>query len=412
MNRVLQTLGSRAKRGPAGDGQIWPGLKGADSLRPRVEPDFRFVHPGDEKPGIITFGVAKRPAVLGEGQHLEHLYNTAPDHDARKVIQQATEYAVRYAVRYFFITSGDWTTFAKVEKGPEGQINIAFSHPLEYTAVDPSVMLGLLFIAAGTEMEQLDSGLWPWDGIRLEGPYEGVFANPTGPQRPRRSPRLQEAQQQEPQQQQQQRQHGAFGKGISVNAKDLLLGADLSPSRGNATVMEASWQGAPAAMKIVKEDAADPQRLNAELAAELTMFLSKLKPLQGLYVPQLLAYGCAHDNYGPPVPFLLLQRLGAALSSENVTEEAAQAALRALRTVHLCGVAHRDISLSNFVHAPNNEQKVFVVDFGLAAADADVDELEQEEAELTGLLQQQCGVALPPLTPELRHALRQQLEPT
>lgn len=89
--------------------------------------------------------------------------------------------------------------------------------------------------------------------------------------------------------------------------------------------------------------------------------------VQGSYVPELLTFGTTHNG---GMAFLAISPGGSTLE-EDCSSEDLENARSALHKVHSCGVLHGDVSLRNFVRAPQegnssslvNGSKIWVIDF-------------------------------------------------
>eukprot|EP01104_Vermistella_antarctica_P009497 TRINITY_DN2445_c0_g1_i2.p1 TRINITY_DN2445_c0_g1~~TRINITY_DN2445_c0_g1_i2.p1 ORF type:complete len:367 (-),score=43.04 TRINITY_DN2445_c0_g1_i2:1439-2386(-) len=128
---------------------------------------------------------------------------------------------------------------------------------------------------------------------------------------------------------------------------------------------------------------------------------SHLQPLQGEFVPRLLAVGCVYGvKYG-----LVVSECGTTLAKcpSETLRECASGAVTALRRVHKLGVLHGDIRLSNFTV---DRGRVFVIDFGFSKVvegddTAGLKKMRLEVKELQKLLKESNTSEKLPLSAEL-----------
>ncbi|KAG2444684.1 hypothetical protein HXX76_001428 [Chlamydomonas incerta] len=131
-------------------------------------------------------------------------------------------------------------------------------------------------------------------------------------------------------------------------------------------VLQGELGGVPAAVKLADLWQDEDGRAKQAFKHEAAMYQEHLAPLQGRYVPRLLAFGTcdgwqfflATSLEGPPLSSEEAWAAEASGSSSSSTQEdISAAALAALDEVHGVGVLHGDVALRNFVLAGRRQQQ-------------------------------------------------------
>ncbi|KAG2444681.1 hypothetical protein HXX76_001425 [Chlamydomonas incerta] len=129
-------------------------------------------------------------------------------------------------------------------------------------------------------------------------------------------------------------------------------------------VLQGALGGVPAAVKLADLWQDEDGRAKQAFKHEVVMYQEHLAPLQGRYVPRLLAFGTcdgwqfflATSLEGPPLSSEEAWAAEASGSS-STQEDISAAALAALDEVHGVGVLHGDVALRNFVLAGRRQQQ-------------------------------------------------------
>ncbi|KAJ3164743.1 hypothetical protein HDU88_005179 [Geranomyces variabilis] len=154
------------------------------------------------------------------------------------------------------------------------------------------------------------------------------------------------------------------------NPQDVVWGSFLGHGL-LGTVIRCQWKGRDVAIKTVDRKS----HANAVTLGHEAALYALMMSLQGTHVPSIYAEA-AFDNY--QILGLVMER-GIRVDWTSVSQ--CRAARASLAAVHGLGIAHGDVSQSNFICVPSlSGPRVFCIDFALGKADASRTDRERERA--------------------------------